>query len=325
MNTDTTLSLHYINPQKFANYINTKDMIQYTKLMTSPNIDKGNTIFGILFTQLLISSIVLLTVIWVYDTNITIGTYHRVILAEFFFGLWETEWFKLFIYIGIALSITIFYLSHVFISKWTIGITLFMSSLYMIIVSFILVWFLALASDAICDPIVRVSQSTEHLRKDPSSFDLIPHSLIDDMEMLSLPQDTNPAQNGICVAHTEYTMRGQRLVTVAVSSTLLSYVCVFVAFNLANQYKDTRNIVFANASIVVLISICTQIVFNEEKWDWRFFHSMSFPILISAFCSVTTLSSLQSDESNLLVLLTSIYLRVMNTIKGSIISILYIS
>jgi hypothetical protein len=261
----------------------------------------------------------------VHDTNITIGTYHRVILAEYFFDLWDTEWFKLFIYIGIAFSITIFYLSHVFISKWTTTVTLYMSSLYMLIVSFILVWFLALASDAICDPIVRVSQSTEHLRTNPSSFDLIPHSLIDDMEMISLPQDTNPAQNGICIAYTEYTMRGQRLVTVAASSTLLSYVCVFIAFKLANQYKDIRNVVFANAAIVVLISICTQIVFNEEKWDWRFFHSMSFPILISAFCSVTTLSSLQSNESNIIISLTSIYLRVMNTIKDGITSILYIS
>jgi len=275
----------------------------------------ANVVFGIILSQLLCSSIVMMVIVWTTDT---INGYHRMPLVESFYSLFNSSWFPTFLYTGLALSILLLCFSLKHIEHWNRVAYAWGFLVYCTLIAFVLMLFFSLVSEALCDPLIRVLSSSDLIRTQPSNVELLPHSLIDDMDKLSLPQDTTPEQNGICMAQTQYTQRGQKFVTVAVVATNVTFVLCFVLSIVYAEIRQLYNIVMFHSFLVIVICLCMQIIFNEEEWDWRIFHSILFAILVSTFSSASVLLGDFHHESNLLIRLTWVYTEVLNSIEHAV-------
>jgi len=152
-----------------------------------------------------------------------------------------------------------------------------------------LLFFLSLAGGAICDPVVRM------LNPNTNEWEQWPHSKIDAVldSMLNedeVAQDIQPELRGVCLADTQYTRRGQRLVTLSVSLCLISYsilgVMSLVFQRSASQafFRDFYTTATANAILVFGIGTVIQIVLDDDEWDWRVFNGLLISFLVSLFC-----------------------------------------
>ena len=147
--------------------------------------------------------------------------------------------------------------------------------------SIVLAYFFAYAaSELVCDPLIRLINH----RNLNITTEMAPLS-----ESSSLGPDwireSNPPVQGQteCVAYTEYTEKGQRLVTVAGNASVFAFLIAITIAWIKPQHTSARYAMFQCALVVVLIGCGSQVVLNEDGWDWRVANSLLAAFGTSAF------------------------------------------
>ena len=278
--------------------------------------------------QLIVSSIFLLTIVWYHDNSLQFDKYERLAAIEKFVVLGQESWFwPVFLLCMLGILVSMYYLlkiTTVHSSKPLLVTDVYYWIVFVLYIVFVFGWiifFCTIASDAICDPIVRfISPNNDEAHE---TFSAIPLSEVPNSDITFLmPRETNPKVNGICIAKTEYSVRGQQQVTVAVVACLIAYV-VCVVSKLAVVPELTLPLLFLeNMLVLITFSLGMQIIFNDQVWDWRVFVSIFFSFLVSVFSTVSVLfRDDQSRKSSWIFCMIWIYAQVLDSIERAFYSI----
>jgi hypothetical protein len=153
---------------------------------------------------------------------------------------------------------------------------------YVLFIFFWNIFFGSIASDSICDPLLRFGDSDKLI--------VYPLSEVDNSDVTFLvPREKHPKMNGICIADTKYTIRGQQQVTVAIIACFLAFcTCIVTKLYLFVELA-VAGAFLLNMFVIVSFSLALQIVFNDDSWDWRVFLSIFFSFIVSEFSMVSVL------------------------------------
>ena len=272
--------------------------------------------------QLLLSSVFLLTIIWYRDDSFQYNEYKRLPAVEIFVSLSVQDWF----WPTLCVVLICFLFFLYFLIKWrTSSYTLALPInsidywiIFFIYVVFIFFWnifFCTLASDSICDPILRF-QDNERLL-------IYPLSEVENSDVTFLmPREKSPKINGICIADTQFSIRGQQQITVAILGCFLGFiVCVFTKL----WYFENLTIAGAfleNMFVLITFTLSLQIIFNDDVWDWRVFVSIFCSFLVSEFSMVSVL--FRDDayrKSSWIFCMIWVYAQILDSIENAFFSI----
>lgn len=272
--------------------------------------------------QLLLSSVFVLTTIWYRDDSFSYNEYKRLPAVEIFVFLSLQNWF----WPTLCILLLFFLFGLYFLIRWRTSsytLTLPVNTIdywiiFTIYVSFIFFWnvfFCTLASDSICDPILRF--------QDNDKFIVYPLSEIDNSDVTFLiPREKTPKINGICVADTQFSIRGQQQITVAIIGCVLGFIaCIITKF----FYFENLTIAGAfleNMFIIITFTLSLQIIFNDEVWDWRVFVSIFFALIVSEFSMVSVLFREDAyRKTSWIFCMIWIYAQVLDSVENAFFSI----
>jgi len=174
------------------------------------------------------------------------------------------------------------------------------------------------ASDVVCDPLIRL---INHHNQNLTS-EMMPLS-----ESSSLGPDwikeSNPPTKGKteCVAYTEYTEKGQRLVTIAGNASVFAFFIAIIIAWMKPQYMCARFAVFHCALAVVLIGCGSQVVLNEDGWDWRVANSLLAAFGTSSYLAACTVGLEYCTEDSLWEKVAWIYVQLTVACEDAALSI----
>jgi hypothetical protein len=146
--------------------------------------------------------------------------------------------------------------------------------------------FFAYASaDAVCDPIVRLIQIEKN------QTELLPLSEVPNLDPNWI-RESDPIRGSTpCVAYTKYAEKGQRLVTIAASACIAAFIISIVI-----RPQSAKHAVFCCALVVVLLGCVTQVIINEDEWDWRVANSLLAAFAPSAYLAACVVSLKHSSS-----------------------------
>ncbi len=192
--------------------------------------------------------------------------------------------------------------------------------------SFVTAFFFAYAaSEAVCDPLIRIIYNADNFQQqqqNETNTEMWPLS-----ESSSLGpnwiQESNPPLKGEteCIAYTQYTEKGQRLVTIAAHAAFFAFFIAIMIAWIKPQYMSARLAVFQCALVVVLIGCGSQVVLNEDDWDWRVANSLLAAFGTSAYLAACTVGLEYTSEDSLWEKVAWIYVQLTLACEDAALSI----